>query len=629
MEEEGFNLKRFLFGSITRRLSFAFGILIFLLVISSITTFYLNLQIEEQQIELKDIEAPLGLMVEQVIGYDAILTGSAHESLLHAEKGEMEILQEHLSRYNEYGIKLDNILKVKAKELLEKSKRSQEKKDEIYQYLYELDKVNIALVNLETKAFDAMQEGDTEKARSLIITEEYEEYKRKISELYTKWAEVETVISNKYRQQILDNSRVVRIYAIVLAGLLILISSLVIFYVIHYIADPIRKITNSTREVEKGNLKERIKIQTGDELEELGNTFNKTTEQLEKIDEERKGIDKAKTEFLSITSHELRSPMTPMQAQLQMLMQNYFGRLNKKQRESLDIVLRNTQRLDKIIQDFLEISRIEAARLKFNFVRVSLLGYIKSVIEEMKGFMPEKKINIELSSDNLPIFEVDPDRVMQVLRNLVNNAIKFSKDNGKITIRIESKKDLLLFSVKDNGFGIKKEDQIRIFEPFFQSGGMYQRKVGGTGLGLAICKGIVESQKGKIWFNSEEGKGTTFYFTIPHIPTKEMEPIKILFSQKKNIEKDLKEEMISFLGPLGEKEFEDLRQKGITEEIVINYINKINNGGILDKDKSEEFKRKMRLIFEGNKKEEEKLKKQKSSEEKVVLFFRGKTNEKK
>jgi len=287
------------------------------------------------------------------------------------------------------------------------------------------------------------------------------------------------------------------------------------FYLTKAITNPLKKLYDSTLKLEKGDFKTRVDIKSGDEFEELGNEFNRTTEALERIDEERKQIDKIKTEFLSITSHELRSPMTPMRAQLQMLLENYFGKLNPKQKESLDVVLRNTERLDKIIVDFLEISRIEAARLKFDFKKVDLVKTINSIVEEMKGFMPEKKIKIEVEMEKFPIIEADSDRFGQVLRNLINNAIKFTPEKGVVKVKGKLSEGMILFSVSDSGIGIADKDQKRIFEPFYQVENMYQHKSGGTGLGLAICKGIVESQNGKIWMESKPNVGTTFYFTLP------------------------------------------------------------------------------------------------------------------
>jgi signal transduction histidine kinase len=364
------------------------------------------------------------------------------------------------------------------------------------------------------------------------------------------------------------------------------------------ISKPIEKLSFLAKQIKEKNFKERVDIKTGDELEELGDVFSSNAEVLEKIEEEHKQLEKSKTEFLSITSHELRSPMTPMKAQLQMLLGDYFGKLNENQKEAIKIVEGNTTRLDNIIVDFLEISRIEAARLKFRFVKADLTKYIKRVIEEMQGFMPEKKIKLILSVDKLPIIEIDPDRVMQVLRNLLTNAIKFSPNNSSIEINVKLQQDSILFSVKDNGIGINEADQQKIFEPFYQSENMYQHKSGGTGLGLAIVRGIVESQNGKVLLESHKGKGTMFSFTFPLKPVLKIKPIKLLFSENKNIEEGLKNIFKIYLGPMGENEFERMKGLGgLDKEKLFIYANTLISKGVLEKRIGEMFKIDLAKVF--------------------------------
>ena len=319
----------------------------------------------------------------------------------------------------------------------------------------------------------------------------------------------------------------IMIFAAVLAGSLIAKS----------ISKPVEQLQGAAEQMKKGNFDVMLDIKTGDELGKLGTAFNETAKSLGQVQKEHRQLERAKTEFLSITSHELRSPMTPMKAQLQMLKKSYFGKLNKKQTEAVDIVLRNTSRLDSIIMDFLEISRIEAARLKFRFVKTSLTGHIKRLADEMQGFLPEKNIEIVIKIAKMPVIKVDPDRVMQVLRNLINNAKKFSPKNSKIIVSAKLKGNRIQFNVKDQGSGIAKENKARVFEPFFQEEQTMYRKHTGTGLGLSICKGIVESQKGNIWVKSTLGKGSTFSFTLPLTPVKKTKPIKLLFSPPENIEK--------------------------------------------------------------------------------------------
>lgn len=401
-----------------------------------------------------------------------------------------------------------------------------------------------------------------------------------------------SVISNSYIE---DQKRL--ILRNVLVALFILLSAFgfLAFLFSKRITRSLKELRRVSEEMRKGNFNVRAEVLTKDELGDLATSFNKAAEELSLIEDERKRLEKAKTEFLSITSHELRSPMTPMKAQLQMLKKGFFGKMSEKQKKSVEVVLRNTERLDKIIVDFLDISRIEAARMKFNFVKTDLNELIDLLIMETKGFMPEKKIVFVKKVEKPLVIETDPERISQVLRNLLNNAVKFSNEKGKIEVFAKKDKGEVLFYVKDEGVGIKRHSQNRIFEPFFQADNMYQHKSGGTGLGLAISKGIVNSQRGKIWFTSEDNKGTTFYFTLPLKPVKDIKPIKVLFSSKALIENKIKKAFLEVLGPIGEIEFEDQRLKGFVKEDLLEYVDYLKEKKIIYK--TEEFKNKIIQAF--------------------------------
>lgn len=396
-----------------------------------------------------------------------------------------------------------------------------------------------------------------------------------------------------------EQAALLRTTAILIIGLISIVNAGVIgFFVTRSITKPIKELYKATLELEKGNYDVRLDIKTDDEISELGNAFNLTTAALARLEEERKEIDNAKTEFLSITSHELRSPMTPMKAQLQMLHEEYFGQLNKKQKESLSIITRNADRLDNIIVDFLEISRIEAARLKFNFRETNIPQTVIEITKFMEGFAKEKNIELVVNVDKLPIIEADPDRLNQVLRNLINNAIKFSDENTKIEIAAELQKDHIQFSVRDYGCGLTSENQIRIFEPFFQVESTTRRKHGGTGLGLAICRGIIEAQKGKLWVESKPGKGSKFYFTLPLKPVRKIEPIKVLFSPKSLIERKIREEFRTILGPLGNAEFMDLKSKNaLGKDDIFEYIDSLTDLHIIPQEKGFNFKNRIGDIY--------------------------------
>jgi len=216
----------------------------------------------------------------------------------------------------------------------------------------------------------------------------------------------------------------------------------------------------------------------------------------------------------------------------------------------------------------------------------------------MQGFAKVNSISFITKVGNLPIIQAGPDRISQVLRNLIDNAVKFSNENSKIEISAELKDDFILFGVRDYGCGISTENQIKIFEPFYQVESLTKRKYGGTGLGLTICRGIVESQKGKIWVESQLGKGSKFYFTVPLNPVKNIEPIKVLFSQKQLFERKIYEQFKTTLGPLGEIEFNELKNKNaLNKEDLMKYIDSLKELYIIMPEKSNEFKNKILEIF--------------------------------
>ncbi len=370
------------------------------------------------------------------------------------------------------------------------------------------------------------------------------------------------------------------------------------FYVSRKISKPIAELEVAAQELRKKNFRVRTNITTGDELQRLGETFNDTARVLDNMDKEHKQLEKAKTEFLSITSHELRSPMTPMQAQLQMLLGDYYGKLTDSQKKSIEIISRNTRRLDSIIVDFLEISRIEAARLKFRFMKDDPGKVVLGLLDEMKGFMPKKKIKIISSVGKLPVIEHDPGRLSQVLRNLINNAIKFSREGGSVNIAAKVQDEKILFSVSDSGVGMDPKSQKRIFEPFFQAEQTIYREHQGTGLGLAIVKGIVESQGGRVWLKSMVGEGTTFYFTLPLKPVKKVKPIKLLFSAQEDNNDKIKALFLEVLGPMGDQEFGILKDDDkLNEGSLLKYINVLMEKGIISLEKGQIFKRRVLSLF--------------------------------
>ena len=235
-------------------------------------------------------------------------------------------------------------------------------------------------------------------------------------------------------------------------------------------------------------------------------------------------LDELKTDFLNVTSHELRTPVTPIKGYLQMLLKQKIGSITEEQEKVLKIIQRNTDRLDHLIQDLLDISRLESGTMKFIPEQADINRLIGEIAETMRSSADLKniKINVDLE-EKIPDLIIDRDRVKQVIMNLINNAIKFSPDGSVVNIRAKKEEDEILFEVQDSGRGIPKNEQTKIFDTFYQVDSGMDRKFGGVGLGLSISRGIVLAHGGRIWAESTVGKGSTFRFTFPIEPTLDIE----------------------------------------------------------------------------------------------------------
>ncbi len=247
----------------------------------------------------------------------------------------------------------------------------------------------------------------------------------------------------------------------------------------------------------------------------------------EKIKEQNiqlKKLDELKTSFLNVTSHELRTPMTSIKGYVQMLLNQNLGGISDEQKQGLDVILRNTNRLDSLIQDILDVSRLESGTLKFIPKKTDVDTLVGQTVETMQASADRKEITINADIEkDVPGLMVDELRIKQVMTNLLNNAIKFSPDGTIINVKARKEKNDILFEVQDFGRGIPKDKQDKVFETFYQVDSGEDRKFGGAGLGLAVSKGIVVSHGGRIWVESREGKGSTFSFTLPLKPVKDLE----------------------------------------------------------------------------------------------------------
>ncbi len=230
-------------------------------------------------------------------------------------------------------------------------------------------------------------------------------------------------------------------------------------------------------------------------------------------------VDRLKSEFVATVSHELRTPMTSIRGYVDLLMMGAAGALNENQQHFLEIIKENTVRLNVLVNDLLDVSQIEAGKVALEIQPLDLVSVAQAVLDEVRqrSVQEQKPMRfiIEAASD-LPPAAGDPDRVRQILANLVENAFRYTPEDGQVTIRISQRADdFLQVDVVDTGIGIAPEDQERIFERFYRGEHPFVLATAGTGLGLALTRQLVHMHQGEIWVQSVLGQGSTFSFTLP------------------------------------------------------------------------------------------------------------------
>ncbi len=277
----------------------------------------------------------------------------------------------------------------------------------------------------------------------------------------------------------------------------------------------------------------KIKINTGDEIEGLGNIMNKMAEDLkhrraeleashQKIEAGLREISKLKDDFIFIAAHELRSPVTVLQGYVAEILddQKTVKKLQKQNPYFLDMVKGieiSKDRLSTLVDDLLNIARMEAGKFKIDLQNnVDLNETVKPLIANMNELGKPRGIMINFKiKGKLPLLKIDPNRVNELLTNLVSNAIKYNKDHGRVTITASYDKKRIYLEVADTGIGLSVDDQKHLFEKFWRSDDVHQLQ--GTGLGLFIVKHMIEQMGGNISFESKKGKGTTFQFDLPAV----------------------------------------------------------------------------------------------------------------
>jgi signal transduction histidine kinase len=251
--------------------------------------------------------------------------------------------------------------------------------------------------------------------------------------------------------------------------------------------------------------------------------IQKLKEQLEDANHELKQVDEAKSDFVSIASHQLRTPLTVIKGYMSMLNEGTFGQLPEPMKQPIDKAFKSSERLEDLVENLLSVSRIERGTMKYNFAPVDFVGLAKSVTEELRGAAEQKQLSLTFSAtEKLPQVNIDEEKIRQIMLNLIDNAIKYTAHgNVDVKVSLQSpttfkrlRKPSLVFVVSDTGDGVPKDIQPELFKKFVR--GQNEVHIKGTGLGLYVGRMMVEAHKGQIWVESEgEGKGATFGFAIP------------------------------------------------------------------------------------------------------------------
>jgi len=325
-----------------------------------------------------------------------------------------------------------------------------------------------------------------------------------------------------------------------LAGFLILVGLALFAFINLSVISPLGAFTKTVREIHSENLSLRVNIHSEDELGTLAGSFNRMAEDLEKshralrkahdeleqkVEERTKElaetneqlveVSRHKSQFLANMSHELRTPLNSIIGYTKLILDGLEGDINEEQKQDLHTVYTNSKHLLELINDLLDLSRIEAGKTVLNYGTFTISDLLSEVIPAIEQLAREKGLALTYSiAPDIDNLYADRAKARQVLINMLGNAIKFT-DEGSIKLNVAESDSDFVFSVADTGMGMKKEDLEAIFDSFKQVGPAQIAGYEGTGLGLAISKQFVEMQGGKIWAESELGKGSTFTFTLP------------------------------------------------------------------------------------------------------------------
>lgn len=327
------------------------------------------------------------------------------------------------------------------------------------------------------------------------------------------------------------------------------------------IINPIKELSRTAILFGEGKLDSRTNLHTGDEIETLGTSFNsmaenlahhtvnlekevskrtqelgfkveelkisnqllsKREEELTLVNDRLRELDKAKSEFISVAAHQLRTPLSAIKWTLSLIIDENSENLTPEQRGLIMKGYESNERIIRLVNDMLTVTRIESGKVQYTFSPFHIDDLIDSVLLDFTGLAHDCNIHLsfEKSPTKLPYANADAEKIRNVIQNLIENSIWYTKSGGEVIVSSGLERDMIKVSVKDNGIGIPERQKSGIFSKFFRADNAVKTRTDGSGLGLFVSKSIIDKHNGSIGFVSTEGQGTTFYFTIPHISAK-------------------------------------------------------------------------------------------------------------
>ncbi|HZK34755.1 MAG TPA: HAMP domain-containing sensor histidine kinase [Bacillota bacterium] len=284
------------------------------------------------------------------------------------------------------------------------------------------------------------------------------------------------------------------------------LSMLLLYYVSRRISRPLAEMNVISREIASGNFKRRVKINSKDEVGQVGVNFNAMADSLENLELTRRS-------FVANVSHELRSPLTSMKGYIQGVIDKTIK--PEEQDKYLHIALEETERMSRLISGLLDLAQVESGHFSIEARVYEINEQIRRTLIASEDNINERKMKVNVAFKDEALFvKADPDRIQQVLINLLDNAIRFNKEGGTIFIETWRSKDKVLVKIEDEGPGIPRDEIVSIWEPFYQIDKSRSNKSVGTGLGLSIVKKIIDTHEQNVWVNSKVGEGTAIIFSL-------------------------------------------------------------------------------------------------------------------